>query len=283
MNLYESVSRFDTLYRRTFWKKLLGKMRHHRHRLLPLSPWREIAGSGEEVYKGIQTVPIDKIVGTENRFDDFDREFLPLKRQDRHRWARIHHLYQSGESLPVVSLVKMGEFYFVRDGHHRISVARAEKAEYIDAEVIEIPIGNIPEGSSPEAVFHHLEERIFREKTGLENIHVTILGGYLELLRLIQCFQCSSCAANEETRAQHPECIPWEEAVRGWYENCYRKAITVIEQSTMMKKLKNRTATDFYLWILYNLDLLRRQICFIPSLPFPPLREKPTFLYRERE
>ncbi|MEN3188772.1 MAG: hypothetical protein ABDK94_08365, partial [Atribacterota bacterium] len=195
MSLYESISRFDTLYRRAFWKKLLGKVRHH-HLLLPLSPWREIAGSGEEIYKGIQTVPIDKIIGTENRFDDFDREFLPLKKQDRHRWARIHQLYQSGQSLPVVSLVKVGEFYFVRDGHHRISVAKAERAEYIDAEVIEIPLPPTLQDSSPEEVFHRLEEQIFWEKTGLKNIHVTIPGGYLELLRLIQCFQCSSCISN---------------------------------------------------------------------------------------
>lgn len=282
MNLYEGITTFDTLYRKAFWKKFLGKLRHHQHRLLPLSPWREIAGTREEFYRGIQTVPLKKIVGTEDRFADFDREFLPLTKQSRQRWARIHSLHQSGTPLPPVSLIKMGDFYFVRDGHHRISVARAEKAEYIDAEVVEIPVENPPSAESPEEFFHRLEEQIFWEKTGLRDIRVTVLGGYLELLRLIQCFQCSSCPSNEKTRQEYSQCIPWDEAVRGWYENCYRKAIEAIEQSQIVKHLKNRTPTDFYLWTLYNLDLLRKAMCFVPSSPLPPLRKKPSLLLPPR-
>ena len=278
MNLYEGVTTFDTLHRRAFWKKFLGKLRHHQHRLLPLAPWREIADTSEEVYRGIQTVPIEKIVGTEDRFADFDREFLPLNKQNRQRWARIHLLYQSGAPLPPVSLIKMGDFYFVRDGHHRISVAKATQAQYIDAEVVEIPLGNIASARSPEELFHQMEEQIFREKTGLRDIQVTVPGGYLELLHFIQCFQCSSCPNNEEKRAEHPDCIPWEEAVRGWYENCYRRAVEVIEKSNIVQRFKNRTPADFYLWALYNLDLLRKAICFVPSSPRLPLREKPASL-----
>ncbi|MBC7217722.1 MAG: hypothetical protein H5U36_06170 [Candidatus Caldatribacterium sp.] len=176
MGLYESLRTFDHLYYRGVWKKILGKLKHHRRRLFPLASWEEIVGTGEAMYRGIQAVPIARIVGTENRFADFDREFLPLSRRDRHRWARIHALYQEGKPLPPVSLVKIGDFYFVRDGHHRISVAKAEGALYIDAEVVEIPLPKDAPKDSPEATFHYLEERIFREKTKLP-LKVTIPGG----------------------------------------------------------------------------------------------------------
>jgi hypothetical protein len=150
VNLYESIRTFDGLYYKALWKRILGRLRHHRHRLLPLAPWWEVTGTGEATYRGIKAVPIAQIVGTENRFSDFDREFLPLKRRDRHRWARIHALYEEGKPLPPVSLVKIGDFYFVRDGHHRISAARASGALYIDAEVVEISIPQDAPQDSPE-------------------------------------------------------------------------------------------------------------------------------------
>ncbi len=273
MNLYESLQTFDRLYYRGVWKKLLGKLKHHERRLLPLASWEEIVGTGEATYRGIQAVPITRIVGTENRFADFDREFLPLARRDRHRWARIHALYREGRPLPPVSLVKVGDFYFVRDGHHRISVARAEGALYIDAEVVEISVPEGVSGDSPEAVFHSLEERMFREKTGLP-LKVTIPGGYLELLRLIQCFQCSSCS-----KRGTPQCILWEEAVEGWYTHCFKEAARVIEESGLLKKFPHRTVADLYLWVLENLNALKKAACFVPQ-PLPPLKRRPSFLER---
>jgi len=282
VNIYESVNTFDRLYRKAFWKRLTGALKHHRHRLLPLRVFRELVSTKEEVYRGIQAVPVAKIVGTENRFYDFDREFLPLRRQDRYRWARIHNLYRD-QSLPPVSLIKIGDFYFVRDGHHRISVAKAEKVEYIDAEVVEIPLPSMSGNfRSPEEFFHHLEEQIFREKTRLKDIQVTILGGYFELLYLISCFQCSDCSKKREAIG-NPACLPWQEAVEKWYTHCYQPAIEVIEKSKIVSRFKNRTPTDLYLWTLYNLDLLRKASCFVPSHPPTAIAKKPSSLYRLEE
>ncbi|WP_406616152.1 hypothetical protein [Candidatus Caldatribacterium sp.] len=269
VNLYASLLTFDRLYRRGIWKRILGKLKHHRERLFPLASLEGLVGK-EAVYRGVQAVPISRIVGTENRFADFDREFLPLTRRDRYRWARIHALYSEGTPLPPVTLIKIGDFYFVRDGHHRISVAKAEGALYIDAEVIEVPLPEGLSGGSPEEVFHRLEERIFRERTGLP-LQVTVLGGYLELLRRIQCFQCSSCAQKPGV-----SCLPWEEAVQGWYTHCYRGVAQVIEESGLLKRFPNRTVADLYLWVLENLGVLKKAACFVPSL-LPSLRKKPSF------
>jgi hypothetical protein len=215
---------------------------------------------------GVKTVEVDKIVGSENRFEDFDRAFLPLNKFNRRKWTSIRSYYEQHESLPVISLYKIGDYYFVRDGHNRVSVAKNSGQLYIDAEVIEI---NIPKvrfnSSSPEYYFLKLEEQMFREKTGLQNIQITLPGGYREILKLIQCFQCSECPNNQSTREQCQKKIPWKVAVQQWYQNCYFPASEKIERSGIMEKFKDRTLADLYLWFLYNAEALRKAACFIPS------------------
>ena len=85
---------------------------------------------------GIQTVPIARICGSEGRSRDFDGNFNPLHSHAMERWLRVAEAQRRGMPLPPVQLIKVGEFYFVRDGHHRISVARALGQREIDAEVV---------------------------------------------------------------------------------------------------------------------------------------------------
>ena len=74
---------------------------------------------------GLQVVPLDAIVGTVDRAADFDRGFRPTSPRLRSRWERIAAAQRRGESLPPISLYKVGDLYFVRDGHHRVSVAKS--------------------------------------------------------------------------------------------------------------------------------------------------------------
>jgi hypothetical protein len=99
----------------------------------------------ESRYAGLQPVPIDLIRGSESRVDDFDIHFNPLREKMRDRWLSIAMAYSQGVALPPVSLIQVGGIYFVRDGHHRISVALARGQEVIDAEVIVIEYrGSLP-------------------------------------------------------------------------------------------------------------------------------------------
>jgi hypothetical protein len=91
-----------------------------------------------QAYRGMRTVEIGKITGSVGRFRDFDEAFLPLRASMAHRWGRVDRAYHRGVELPAVSLYKIGETYFVRDGNHRVSVAKYHKAAAIDAEVVEI-------------------------------------------------------------------------------------------------------------------------------------------------
>jgi hypothetical protein len=97
-----------------------------------------------------------EIVGSEGRYADFDDEFLPLKDSSEEKWRSLYAALRRGEELPPVSLLKVGDAYFVRDGNHRVSVARWRGVEVLDAEVVEVsaavPVGaaisarDLPEG-----------------------------------------------------------------------------------------------------------------------------------------
>ena len=80
-------------------------------------------------------VPIDQILGSEGRCGDFDHDFYPLHDRNRGRWLRIAAARRRGTPLPPVDLVQVGDLYFVQDGHHRISVARALEQTVIEARV----------------------------------------------------------------------------------------------------------------------------------------------------
>lgn len=87
-------------------------------------------------HAGIRTVPIGQIRGSQDRGDDFDRDFNPLQDHNKGRWLGIAAARQRGKGLPPVELVQVGDVYFVRDGHHRISVARALGQWDIEAKVM---------------------------------------------------------------------------------------------------------------------------------------------------
>lgn len=87
-------------------------------------------------YAGIRVVPISSIIGSEGKVSDFDMAFHPLHEASRERWINIAMAYLGRLPLPPVQLIQVGDAYFVRDGHHRISVGRAFGQTSIDAEVI---------------------------------------------------------------------------------------------------------------------------------------------------
>jgi hypothetical protein len=104
-------------------------------RLLELSEIEGTCRIDDRCYAGLQTVPIEQIRGSEGRSSDFDRDFHPLQDHCKGRWLRVAAARDQGKVLPPVVLVQVGDVYFVRDGHHRISVARALGQLDIEAEV----------------------------------------------------------------------------------------------------------------------------------------------------
>ncbi|MBM3705660.1 MAG: transcriptional regulator, partial [Actinobacteria bacterium] len=98
-------------------------------------------GLYKQNYLGVQTVKISDIIGSIDRYRDFDRYFLPKKMHLQRRWAKIHNLLLKDVILPPIKLYKVGKTYFVLDGNHRVSVSKKTGVKYIDAEVTEFITG----------------------------------------------------------------------------------------------------------------------------------------------
>ena len=136
--------------------------------MLPFEEVVEALGRTGQHDLGLQVVPLDAIVGTVDRAVDFDRGFRPTSARLRSRWERIASAQRRGEALPPVSLYKVGDLYFVRDGHHRVSVAKSLGRSDIDAYVTEVTTRvKLGEDTLVSDLPLKGHERLFRERVPL--------------------------------------------------------------------------------------------------------------------
>lgn len=128
--------RFSRLHRQANIMHLWATLRRNEHHLQDLAQAKKNADVKSSQVIGIQMIPINRIRGSEGRTHDFDTEFRPLKKHSRERWLRVAAARYAGKTLPPITLIRLGCDYFVRDGHHRISVAKALGQVEIEAEVM---------------------------------------------------------------------------------------------------------------------------------------------------
>ena len=131
----EALDLYERTHQRGWWYRAAALLRRRPTNLLDLA--RIIAGSTISARRslGAQTVPIRQIRGSEGRRVDFDMAFHPIQNHTRSRWMGIAVVWLQNANLPPVDLIRLGDIYFVRDGHHRISVARTLGRHFVDAEV----------------------------------------------------------------------------------------------------------------------------------------------------
>ena len=99
--------------------------------MLSFNDVKKILKPQNEVYAGMQIVPINKIVGSEGRYQDFDNHFLPRTNLLKSRWARVDEAHLNDIVLPPIQLYEIGGLYFVRDGNHRVSVAKMQRNNFV--------------------------------------------------------------------------------------------------------------------------------------------------------
>ena len=132
---------FSRLQRERLVARLRARLRRHPHdadRILDFDEVTRVLGRVGQRPLGVQVVPVDSIVGTVDRETGFDREFRPTSARTRQRWERMNAAMRRGDPMPPVDLYRVGELHFVRDGHHRVSVARALGLDGIEANVTEV-------------------------------------------------------------------------------------------------------------------------------------------------
>jgi hypothetical protein len=193
-----------------------------------------------------------KIVGSVGRYDDFTREFLPRRDSQEVRWRRVYDLTESAGGVSPVELFKVGKAYFVRDGNHRVSVARTNNNSTIEAYVIEYitPVEVTTEDTMDDILIKSGETN-FLKATHLNElrpdqyIHLTNPGRYRLLLEHI--------AVHKYFREIEGGCeIPYEEAVMSWYDNVYMPIVGEIRSRDILKHFPGRTEADLYAWIVLH-------------------------------
>ena len=137
MNAREQVDLdYARARRRALVRKLMAWVRRRCAALCPFEEARRALGAENRRYLGLRTVEVGRVVGSVGRWREFDGGFMPT-RANAERWKRVDLAYRTGRDLPPVALYKLGDYYYVVDGNHRVSVARFEGVEMIDAEVTE--------------------------------------------------------------------------------------------------------------------------------------------------
>jgi hypothetical protein len=127
------------------WAQVWSILTGHSRCLLPLEEIEAVCTVHIHRSAVLRTVPLSQIRGSEGRSDDFDCDFNPLQDYNKARWLNIAAARQRGKALPPVELIQVGDIYFVLDGHHRISVARAMGQRDIEARVmVWRVIGSLP-------------------------------------------------------------------------------------------------------------------------------------------
>ncbi len=128
---------FERARRRAFFGRVAARLRRECSRLLAFDEIGESRLAHNRRYLGLRNVEVSKIVGSVGRHEAFDQGFMPTKATLAERWKRVDRAFHGGVDLPAVRLYKLGESYFVEDGNHRVSVARYQGLQTIEADVTE--------------------------------------------------------------------------------------------------------------------------------------------------
>ena len=227
--------------------------------LLSYDEIKEKLHIGGPIYRGVQTVRVKQIAGSLNRYQAFDRAFLPRSEATSARWQSINRAFYEDVSLPPVVLYKVGDVYFVVDGHHRVSVARKQNQIFIDAEVRECStkVNITPDIKTEDLEILHTKVH-FIERTGIDrlrpdaNIKLTIPDGFVRMLEHIAVHRYFMGIDWKRD-------IGEEEAVKHWYDTVYLPIVMIIRESMVLKEFPGKTEGDLYLWTLDHQHYLIEQ------------------------
>ncbi len=212
--------------------------------------------------RGVQTIPVDAIVGTVGRYTDFTRTFLPRRADDQDRWAGLKAFVEKNslDALPPIEVYQIGSSYFVQDGHHRVSIARQQGTLYMAAYVTEVQT-RVPLTSDvdAEALILNAEHAEFLEYTHLDQLRprsdfsVSVPGQYAKLENHIEVHRYFVEVAEERE-------LPFEEAVLRWHDESYQPIVETIYEQGILRDFPDRTAADFYVWIAEHRLMLQYEL-----------------------
>ncbi len=205
-----------------------------------------------EIYLGMQVVPVDLIAGSEGRYKDFDNHFFPRSIHLKNRWKRIDEAHLRDIILPPIQLYEIGGLYFVRDGNHRVSVARAQGVECIDAEVTSLQSEiKLRAGMTRKQILKRVlnyekrtfyAETVFGDVTDYWDLDFSAVGEYDVIYNQIEIHR-QYMSENAKTE------VSMTAAVDSWYREVYLPVIHVLKKRRIMRRFRKRTVSDMYVWL----------------------------------
>ncbi|MCP4428345.1 MAG: universal stress protein [Chloroflexi bacterium] len=245
----DAIQNFRAARLRAELERVRAALSGHSADLLSYEEVRQKIKAKETSKRELRDIPLDAIVGSVGRYKDFTRRFLPRVDQDEQRWAKVFTFTDGMEGLPPIEVFQLGDVYFVRDGNHRVSVARELEASHIEAFVTLVET-NVP--LSPDLAPDNLiiKERYaqFLDRTRLDkscpdlDLTMSAAGNYRVLEYQIGVHQ-------HWLDAEKGQQATFAEAAADWYEKVYQPVVHMIRRRGVLRDFPKRTVTDLYVWV----------------------------------
>ena len=264
MNLAESQASedFSKARNKAFFNEIQHFLSPEEANLISLNDVKQIIKPSNETYVGMKVIPIDKIVGSEGRFNDFDNKFFPKRSHLKNRWAHVDEAAIQSINLPPIKVYELAGLYFVRDGNHRVSVAKSRGTEFIDADVVSLQSEvKLKKPNNLNDVLKQIinyEKRVFYSETGFGDItdywclDFSSTGQYDVIYNHILTHKYYMNQNQEEE-------VTLQNAILSWFQTVYMPLISIIQKKHILKSFPKKTVGDLYVWTVRYWDDLKRK------------------------
>ena len=245
-----AVNDFQRARKQAAIQQLLARIRGESADLLCYDTVRQQLRATEvTIERGLQEIPLDKIVGSVGRYEDFTRTYFPKRDSDQERWAGVKAAITDMVGMPPIDVYQLGDTYFVQDGNHRVSVARQLGSETISAYVTEVKT-RVPltADDDPNVLICKSRYAEFLEATNLDKLRpdadlmMTFCGQFRVLLDQIETEH--ALLTRNQNLADNADA--WENAVIDWYDHVYLPVIQIIRALGILRRFPERTEADMY-------------------------------------
>ncbi len=258
----QSEEDFNKAHNKAFINDILHFLSPEEASLISLNDVKQMIKPVNETYIGMKVIPIEKIVGSEGRYKDFDNRFFPKSSHLKNRWEHVDEAAIKSINLPPIKVYEIAGLYFVRDGNHRVSVAKSRGTEFIDAEVVslqsEIVLKKPDNINDIVKQIINYEKRVFYSETGFGDItdywclDFSRTGRYDVIYNHILTHKYYINQGKTEE-------ISMEDALLSWFNNVYVPIATIIQEKHILRSFPKRTIGDLYVWIVRYWDDLKQK------------------------
>lgn len=258
----QSEDDFNKAHTKAFINEIQHLLSPEEASLISLNDVKQMIKPNNETYVGMKVIPIDKIVGSEGRYKDFDNRFFPKSTHLKNRWQHVDEAAIQDITLPPIKVYEIAGLYFVRDGNHRVSVAKTRGTEFIDAEVVSLQSEiKLKKAENLKEIIKQIinyEKRVFYSETGFGDItdywclDFSSTGRYDVIYNhiLTHKYYLNQNKDNE---------ISMEEAIKSWFYNVYFPLVSIIREKFILRSFPNRTLGDLYVWTVRYWDDLKQK------------------------